>query len=304
MDTPEEILKKIDKLVEQSAEKFNSKVPGIQDRVWSEVQALLKGLDLKGDKIVASVKNLKLVGSVGRKLLKIIIDKQYKSDVKEYLKAFNEITDLQNQYFMLLEQNFKQTPLLKAIRMEAINSTLEGLTEAGLSGITGNIKKTLQQNVTTGGSYKELMKTMSGQLTNTSSGEGVLARNVKTYTITSVAQYSRNYSQTVSEGLNIDWYQYVGSTITTTRCFCHAMVKKRYFHRSEIPDLLAGNFKQFEERDCELNRKTDLPDGMIKGTNVSNFLTYAGGWNCQHSIFPVPESWVPKELVKKFSDAS
>lgn len=293
--TPEEILKKIDKLVEQSAAKFNSKLPGIQDRVWAEVQALLKGLDLKDDKIVASVKNLKLVGNIGRKLLKIIIDKQYKADVKEYLKAFNEITDLQNQYFMLLELKFKQTPLLKAIRMEAINSTLEGLTEAGLSGITGNIKKTLQQNVTTGGSYKELMKTMSGQLTNTSSGEGLLARNVKTYTITSVAQYSRNYSQTVSEGLNIDWYQYVGSTITTTRCFCHAMVKKRYFHRTEIPDLLAGNFKEFEERDCELNRKTDLPDGMIKGTNVSNFLTYAGGWNCQHSIFPVPASWVPKK---------
>lgn len=302
--TPEQILEKINKLVEQSAEKFNAKVPGMQDRVWKEVQLLLKGLDLKGDRIAPSVKNLKLAGTVSRKLLKIIVNKEYREDLKEYLKAFDEITKLQNQYFTLIESRFKQTALLKAIRQEAINSTLDGLTEAGLSGIIGNIRKTLQQNVTTGGSYKDLMKTMSGQLTDTSAGDGVISRNVKTYTITSVAQYARNYSQTVSEGLKFEWYQYVGSVITTTRCFCHAMVKKRYFHVSEIPDLLAGRFDEFEERDCEINGKTDLPDGMIKGTNVSNFLTYAGGWNCQHSIFPVPESWVPKALVDKFKNAA
>lgn len=301
MPTPEDILLKINELVEKSAERFNSKVPGIQDRVWDEVQALLKGLDVKGDKIVASVKNLKLVGNIGRKLLKLIMDKRYKTDVKEYLEAFNEVTDLQNQYFTLIETKFKQTPLLDAIRTEAINSTLEGLTEAGLAPITNNIKKALQLNVTTGGSYKELMKTMGGQLTNTAEGDGMISRNLKTYTITSVAQYSRNYSQTVSEGLNIEWYQYVGSVITTTRCFCNAMVKKRYFHRSEIPDLLSGNFEEFEDKECGINEKTKLPEGMIKGTNSSNFLTYAGGWNCQHSIFPVPASWVPKRLLDKFT---
>lgn len=300
--TPAEILAKIDKLVEQSAEKFNSKIPDIQDRVWREVQALLKGLDLKGDRIATSVKNLKLVGSIGKKLLKIIIDKQYKDDLKEYIKTFNEITSLQNQYFISLESKFKQTPLLKAIRDESINTTLEGLTEAGLSSITNNIKRTLQQNITGGGSYKDLMKTMGEQLTNTDAGEGLLQRNIKTYTITSVAQYSRNYSQSAAEGLNFNWYRYIGSTITTTRCFCFAMVKKRYFHRSEIPDLLAGNFEEFKDRECGINPKTKLPEGMIAGTNTSNFMTYAGGWNCQHGIYPVPDSWVPdklKDVIKR-----
>ncbi len=131
---------------------------------------------------------------------------------------------------------------------------------------------------------------------------GLISAATKTATITSIAQYSRQYSQTVAQGLNFRWYQYVGSTITTTRCFCLAMVEKRYFHVSEVPALLKGNFEEFEEKECEINGKTKLPDGMIPGTNVSNFFTLAGGWNCQHSIFPVPDSLVPKELKDKFKD--
>lgn len=299
MPTQKELIKAISDLVESSAEKFNSKLPGIQERVWDEIQSLLKKLDTKGDNISISIKNLKLVGDIGRKLQKIIMDDQYKADVKEYIKSFDEIYSIQNKYFKSVQKDFKTTPLLQAIRESAVNFALDGLTEAGLAGAIGQIKRTLQQNITGGGSYKELFKTMSGMLTPTE-GDGVIARNVKTFTITSVAQYSRNYSQTVAEGLNFRWYQYVGSTITTTRCFCHAMVEKRYFHRSEIPKLLKGEFPEFEEKECEISQKTKLPDGMIAGTNVSNFMTYAGGWNCQHSIFPVPDSAVPETLRDKF----
>jgi hypothetical protein len=308
MATEEDLLNQINKLIEDSAEKFNSKLPASEEKFFSELQQLLKGLDLKGDKIVQSVKNLKLVGIISKKLLKIIVDKDYKANVKEYLQAFNDITSLQNEYYTLLEDKFKPNALLQAIRLESINSTLDGLTNAGLTPVIGSIKQVLQQNVTTGGSYKDLMRTMSSGVSSSVGGtidpQYGYSKIIKTLTITSVAQYSRNYAHTVAEGLNFKWYQYVGSTITTTRCFCHAMVKKRYFHRSEIPDIIAGNFKEFEDRDCEINPKTDLPDGMIKGTNASNFMTYAGGWNCQHSIFPVPESRIPQDLINRFKDAA
>lgn len=302
MASQEEILDQINKIVNDAAETFNNKIIGWQDRIWGQLQRLLKQIDTKSDTITPSVKNLRLIGTIGRKLQKLIVDKQYLSDVKDYVQAFNDITKYQNQYFNTLQEKFKPTPLLQAIREQAIGSTIEGLTEAGLTDLKTNIKTTLLKNITTGGSYKELMKSMAGIVTNTNKSEASFSTKIKTYTITSVAQYSRNYSQTVSEGLNFRWYQYVGSTITSTRCFCHAMVKKRFFHKSEIPDIIKGNFEEFQEMSCGLSDSTELPDGMFKDTNVSNFMTYAGGWNCQHSIFPVPDSFVPKVLREKFKD--
>ncbi len=298
--TQQEIIEAISSIVEDSANKFNAKLGAVDQKTYDAISAVLKDLDLKGDKITPSVKNLKLIGKVMRQLNKIVVDGEYKADVKDFLKAFNDIAKLQNQYFSLLEDKFKPNALLQAIREEAINSTLQQLTEDNVNIGGARVREVLRQNITTGGSYKALMQTMDGVVKGEGDQGGAFTSRAKTATITSVAQYSRHYSHTVAEGLQFKWYQYVGSTIDTTRCFCHAMVKKRFFHVSEIPDLLAGKFPEFEDMECELNEKTKLPEGMIKGTNVSNFMTYAGGWNCQHSIFPVPASRVPADIRAKF----
>lgn len=302
MAREEDILKQITKVVEDSAEKFNNSLPSHQKRVFEELKEILKDLDVKGGRIVSSVKNLKLISGINKKLEKIIFDKTYKNDLKEYVSAFNEITSLQNKYFTSLEDTFKPTALLQQIREQAIEFTIEGMNEMVKGAFSQPVRRVLQENITGGGSYKDLMEIMSGQIVT--DDQYLRSSNVKTFTITSVAQYARNYSHTVAEGLSFEWYQYVGSTIDTTRCFCHAMVKKRFFHKSEVPDLLKGEFEEFEDRECGINEKTELPEGMIKGTNPTNFFTLAGGWNCQHSIFPVPESRVPIEIRNKFKNAA
>jgi len=301
--TPAELIKKISDTVEGAAESFNGKVPALQQKVLDEILLLLKDLDTKGDQISATVKNVRLIGDINRRLQKIIFDVGYTKQVTDYIKSYNDIAKLQNQYFSAVTEKFKPSKVLQAIREQSIQFTLDGLTEAGLTAnVIEPIKGLLQKSITTGGSYKELSESLRTNLTNTDSGDGIMSRYLKTYTTTSVSQYSRNYSQTVAEGLQFPWYRYVGSNITTTRCFCLAMTEKEFFHKSEIPDLLAGKFPEFEKQDCGINSKTGLPEGMIKGTNTSNFMTYAGGWNCQHSIFPVPDSFVPKELREKFKD--
>lgn len=305
MATPAQLIKKIDKLVEDSAKNFNRLTPALQQRVYEEIVLLLKDLDLKGERIATTVKNLRAIGNINRRLEKIIFDEGYREQVKEFLKVYNEIASAQNQYFKQVEVKFKPTKLLQAVREVSISSTLDGLTEAGLTAnVIDPIKNMLQKSITTGGSYKELAETVRVNLTDDETGDGLMTRYLKTYTTTSVAQYSRNYSQTVAEGLQFRWFRYTGSNMETTRCFCRAMTEKEYFHRSEIPDLLKGEFPEFEKLECELNSKTGLPAGMINGTNVSNFMTNAGGWNCQHSIFPVPDSAVPQSLREKVEDAA
>ena len=46
--------------------------------------------------------------------------------------------------------------------------------------------------------------------------------------------------------------------------------------------------------------KTGLPQGMIDDTNVSNFPTYRGGYNCGHQSYPIPTALVPKDILTKF----
>lgn len=299
--TTAQIIKKINALVEDSAKTFNDKTPSLQQRVYDEIVLLLKDLDLKGDKLATTVKNIRAIGDINRKLEKIIFDEGYKEQVKDFLKVYSEIALAQNQYFSAVETKFKPTPVLQAIREQSVDTTLNGLTEAGLTAnVIDPIKNILQKSITTGGSYKDLSETLRVNLTDDQTGDGLMTRYLKTYTTTSVAQYSRNYSQTVAEGLQFTWYRYIGSNIETTRCFCRAMTEKEYFHKSEIPALLKGDFAEFKDKECGINRKTGLPEGMINGTNIANFMTYAGGWNCQHSIFPVPPSAVPQELRDKF----
>ncbi|MCW3466503.1 hypothetical protein [Chitinophaga nivalis] len=301
MATPSEIIKQINDLVEKSAETFNGKVPLLQQKVFDEISGLLKGLVLKNGRIQANISNVRLIGMIARKLQKLILDEGYKSDVTEYMKAFNGISSLQNDYFKALNKRYKPTKMLDAVKKESINSTLDALTESGLkSNVIEPIKKILTQSITTGGSYKQLQETLRVNLTDDDTGDGIMSKYLKTYTITSVSQYSRNYSQTASQGLNFQWYRYTGSNIKTTRCFCLAMTEKEFFHVSEIPALLAGDFPEYKARHCAVYEKTGLPEGMINGTNSSNFITLAGGWNCQHGIYPVPDAFVPKELRNKY----
>lgn len=303
MATQAELIQKINDTVEGAASTFNGKIPALQQRVLDEIVLILKDLDTKGDQISATVKNVRLIGDINRKLQRIIFDEGYSKNVTEFLKTYNQIANLQNQYFSNIVDKFKPSKVLQAIKEQSIQFTLDGLTEAGLTAnVIDPIKGILQKSITTGGSYKELTESLRTNLTNTDTGDGMMSRYLKTYTTTSVSQYSRNYSQTVAEGLSFRWYRYVGSNIETTRCFCLAMTKKEFFHKSEIPDILAGRFEEFREQECSINSTSGLPDGMIRGTNASNFITYAGGWNCQHSIFPVPDSFVPKELREKFKD--
>ncbi len=47
---------------------------------------------------------------------------------------------------------------------------------------------------------------------------------------------------------------------------------------------------------CDIYKKTGLPYGLMDGTNAENFFIRAGGWNCRHSIQPVAERQVPRQI--------
>lgn len=105
-----------------------------------------------------------------------------------------------------------------------------------------------------------------------------------------------------SGDLNLHWFRYIGSNLTTTRPFCLAMTDKDYFHECEIPALLAGEFSEFEQHHGRIDEDTELPIGLYAQTDVNNFKIYRGGYGCGHTISPVPETIVPEEIKRKLYD--
>lgn len=298
-----DILKKID----ASISKFNKGIPTIQKNVLDGILEELRKLDLRSGKIKPTVANLRLIASVKNKLQRLILTDDYVSEVKDFAKAFNEITALQNDYWKSVEKTFKPKTLLKEIKKQSITDTVNKLTEAGI-GVTieNQVSDILRTNITAGGSYRSLEAQLRELLTNTKKSDGALLKYTKQTTVDAVNQYSANYSQIVSNDLGFEWFSYQGSEIMTSRPFCQSMVEeKRYFHISEVPAMLRAedmyytDNKTNERKKVPIYKKTGLPHGMIEGTNAGNFFVRRGGYSCGHQARPVSESLVPKDVKER-----
>jgi hypothetical protein len=292
-----DILKEID----LSISRFNKRIPASQKAMYDELVTELRRLDLKGDTIKSTVGNLKIIQSIKNKLTKIILTDDYLSDVKEFVKSFKTVSDMQNEYWKGVESKFKPGPVLREIRTQAISDTVLQLTESGIGANIGDtISDILRTNITSGGSYKKLNSQLLESLTDTQKSDGLLTKYSKQITNDSIQQYNRQYTQQVAAGLGFEWYAYQGSDIKTTRPFCDAMTDLRYFHVSEVPRLLRADdlyyIKDGQKTKVPIYERTGLPAGLIEGTNPENFFIRAGGYNCGHQIRPVPERNVPLEI--------
>lgn len=295
-----DILKKIDSAIR----KFNKAVPSIQKNMLENVLEELRKLDLKDGRIKPTVQNIRLTASIKNKLQRLILTDDYVKEVKDFAKAFNDVTKLQNEYWKSVEKSFTPKTLLKEIKTQAISDTIQKLTEAGIGvNITDKITDILRQNITSGGSYRKLETQLRESLTDTQKSDGSLTKYTKQITTDSINQYNAQYTQIVSNDLGFEWFAYQGSDIVTTRPFCDAMTDFRYFHITEVPRLLRAEdlyyMKDGKRTKVPIYDKTGLPHGMIDGTNPENFFVRRGGYNCGHQIRPVSESLVPEDIKQR-----
>lgn len=294
MATKEQLIKRITELMDEAVEGFNKNLPAHQRRMMEEIELLLKKLDLHGNNIKQTAGNLRTIAAIKSKLDQIISSPEYKQDVSQYLKAFNEVTKLQNEYFGKLSRQFKPTPLLKEIRTQSMDAAYESLMGAGInSRVSEPIMAMMRQNASNGGSYTGLVQQLRDYVTQNETGAGALQRYAKQITTDALNQYSAQYLDAVTNDLGLEWFMYTGALIETSRPFCKALIAKKYVHKSELPAIIKGDFKEFEEEEGVINPKTDLPEGMVPGTNVANFKVYRGGYNCNHQLVPVDEIAVP-----------
>jgi|GEM_PF-1444970 len=180
----------------------------------------------------------------------------------------------------------------------AVDNVTTNLTGAGLqASVTDKINDMLLRAVTSGAKYADLTKELHEHLTKTDKGSGALSKYANTYATTAISQYAGENNKILTDDLGLEWFEYVGSNIETTREFCDHLTEKRYIHKSEIKTILKG---KIDGHQCEIYEKTGLPKGMIEGTTEQNFQVNCGGWNCRHQLVPVAKEAVPLDIRAKF----
>jgi len=294
-------MQKAIKEIQKAIDKFNESIPKTQSKIFDRLNELVKELDLKNGKIEQSVKNLKLITKIKSEIESIVFSKEYVKAVNEYVNTFDTVTKLQGEYFRSLDKKFSPPKLANEIRKQSIQSTIDSLTEAGIgNNVTNKIQDILRQNITTGAKFSDLSNQLRNFIVTNETGAGALERYSKQITTDALNQYSANYTKLVTDDLGLEWYMYDGALIETSRCFCEALVKKKYFHKSEIENIVAGKFDEYKDKECE-DGKNGLPAGMITGTNAANFFVYRGGYNCGHQVIPISKSIVPERIRKQIN---
>lgn len=297
MTKQEEIIKRLFDTIDGATNGFNKTMPSVQRDVFDEITVLLKSLDTDAlGNVKQSVNNLKLIARVKLKIGDLILSEKYKKALKKYMATFNVVDLLQNKYFESLAKDYGPPKVLGELRKQSINATLDHLTETGINyKVVNKIGDLLDRNVRSGGKYGAMVEQLRESILTTNT-PGALESHVKQITTDALNIYSREYSKSVTDDLGLQWFMYTGAIIDSSRILCQALIKKKYIHVSEIPDIIRGNFKEFKDMDGTISSKTKLPDGMRPETTADNFQILCGGFGCNHTLTPVDETVVPKTI--------
>lgn len=295
-------------LIEGHINGFNESIPKHQKDIYAKVAEMLKGLSLKNGRVdVNAIENYKLIPKILKEIEGFMLDPAYQKSVAEFIKAFEAVSTVHNNYFSLLVKDFKPTKVLEEVRKQSIDATINSLTEAGVNEYIGKkAGELLRTSITSGMKYSDMVDSLRSFIVGDSGADGSLARYAKQITTDALNQYSAQYSATLSQDLGLEWGMYVGSNLTTTRPFCEHLTKKRYIHKSELDTVLnvAIDGVKICSKEIPCAKTTGLPSGMIPGTNPDNFIINRGGYNCGHQFIWVTESMVPLDILERFKKAA
>ena len=288
-DNEQQTIQQLLNLLEGSVDKFVEGLPEVQRQTYTRLLALLKELDTQGDTIQNSVRNIRLLGSIKQELDDLVLNDKYLNSVKEFVTAYGAVARLNDRYFSTVADRYSPPKMLAEVRKQAVNDAVAALTENGIgANYTDQLRELVKTAITSGGSYSDLAERLRTTIVGTDEEAGKLIKYAKQVTTDGINQFNRTYQKAVTDDLGFKWFRYVGSNLRTTRPFCKAMTQpeNEFFHISQVPDIIKGR----------LNSGEVDTQGLRKETNSTNFFIYAGGYNCGHSIVPVPEALVPEAV--------
>jgi hypothetical protein len=291
----EELVKNKIKLLENVPEELATAAERAQRDAWRKLGPLLAEMDVDADGNIAQTEdNIRRIGLITEELNKVLAGGEYRDAVQSFLGSIDEgiqlTDDIAKKIDSTFEPNNVQRQLLAISKQNAINAFFgSGLRER----VTQPFLEQLTANVAARAPLREAVKALQGVIEGTDTTDGRLLANVRTTAGTAQAIADRSYAAAVNEELGIEYFQYLGGEIATTRPFCEHREGEIY-HRKEIEAWGAG------ENSAGINDiRNGTWDGRIEGTDSRSIFTFVGGWNCRHFLVPVIKQRVPPSVIAR-----
>ncbi len=138
------------------------------------------------------------------------------------------------------------------------------------------IMKSLKDSVKSGSDKSEVNKILTQYIKGDEKKLGKLNRYVNQVSSDMISQFNSAYMDRISRDLGLNHYYYKGTKIRDSRELCVHLAGK-YFTETEMSEYIT-------------KRSENGWDGMIPGTNWSNFGIYRGGFGCRHYRLPISEA--------------
>jgi hypothetical protein len=283
------------KLLETVPETIITAAEKAQRDAWRKLSPLLAEMDVDATGNIRQTEdNIRRIGLITEELNKVLAGGEYKDAVQSFLSSIDEGVQLTDDIARKINSTFEpdnvQKQLLAISKQNAINAFFgSGLRD----NVTVPFLEQLTANVAARAPLNQAVKALQGVIEGTETTDGRLLANVRTTANTAQAIADRSYSAAVNEELGIEYFQYLGGEIPTTRPFCEHR-EGAIFHRKEIEAWGNG------ENSAGIN---DISNGTwagrIDGTDSRSIFTFVGGWNCRHFLVPVIKQKVPPSVIAR-----
>jgi hypothetical protein len=264
----EKIIKRLDDQVNKSLSGFND-LTRAERELYNFVSDFVASL--KTGSARQRIDSLKVIERFRIELNKKLESGIYGSKVKAFAASFTEAGSIINDYFAALSVDFKSgNSLYKALLESNVQTTLQTMLGARMhASFTEPVIKLLKDNIAGNGSISDLRRKLLTQIVSQPDAPASITRYVNQVATDSIEQFTRNYINTISEDLGLNFYLYAGTEIKTTRKFCDERTG-RYFTKLQVESWANLTWA-----------------GKIPETTKATIFTYCGGYNCRHRLLPV-----------------
>jgi hypothetical protein len=291
----EELVARKVKLLETVPESIVTAAEKAQRDAWRKLGPLLAEMDVDATGNIRQTEdNIRRIGLITEELNKVLAGGEYKDAVQSFLSSIDEGVQLTDEIAKKIDSNFQPDNIQKQLLAISKQNAINAFFGSGLrDNVTVPFLEQLTANVAARAPLREATKALQGVIEGTETTDGRLLANVRTTANTAQAIADRSYAAAVNEELGIEYFQYLGGEIPTTRPFCEHR-EGAIFHRKEIEAWGNG------ENSAGIN---DINDGTwagrIDGTDSRSIFTFVGGWNCRHFLVPVIKQKVPASVVAR-----
>ena len=211
-----------------------------------------------------------------RKLAELVaLNPLYQKEVEAVISSYSTFKKLADQYVGMVFDNYNpKVELYEAILKTNIETTVDNLIGSGIrENFKNAITQVLKENISGQSSRTQLNKVLRQFIEGNPDEKPFLERYIKQTTNDSLMGFQREYIQTVSDDLDLNYYFYAGTLIADSRPFCQARTG-RYYTKEQVQSWASlGDWQ-----------------GRMAGTTKITIFTNAGGYNCRHTIWPVSDA--------------